>query len=70
MSYAFTAALIKSVGDYAASDWVTIFWHWQTYGLILFGLTGGVPDAERLPCRAPGRVDSPPWCWSILCSAS
>ena len=39
MSYAFTAALIKSVGDYAASDWVTIFWHWETYGLILFGLT-------------------------------
>ena len=22
------------------SDWVTIFWHWQTYGLIVFGLTG------------------------------
>jgi drug/metabolite transporter (DMT)-like permease len=40
MSYAFTAALIKSVGDYAASDWVTIFWHWQTYGLIVFGLIG------------------------------
>jgi len=39
MSYAFTAALIKVVGDYAANDWVTIFRHWQTYGLIVFGLT-------------------------------
>jgi len=40
MSYAFTAALIKVVSDYAARDWVTMFSHWQTYGLILFGLTG------------------------------
>ena len=39
MSYAFTAALIKVVGDYAAANWVTIFLHWQTYGLIVFGLT-------------------------------
>jgi len=39
VSYAFTAALIKSVGDYAANDWVTIFSHWETYGLIVFGLT-------------------------------
>ena len=37
-SYAFTAALIKAVGDYAANDWVTIFSHWETYGLIVFGL--------------------------------
>ena len=40
MSYAFTAALIKVVSDYAAADWVTIFLHWQTYALIVFGLTG------------------------------
>jgi hypothetical protein len=39
VSYAFTAALIKSVGDDAANDWVTIFSHWETYGLIVFGLT-------------------------------
>src|ERR1700691_2422501 len=32
MSYAFTAALIKVVSDYAARDWVTMFSHWQTYG--------------------------------------
>ena len=40
MSFAFTAALIKVVSDYAARDWVTMFAHWQTYGLIVFGLTG------------------------------
>jgi drug/metabolite transporter (DMT)-like permease len=39
MSYAFTAALIKVVGNYAARDWVTMLTHWQTYGLIVFGLT-------------------------------
>src|ERR1700728_2216862 len=39
MSYAFTAALIKVVGNYAANEWVSIFSHWQTYGLIVFGLT-------------------------------
>jgi hypothetical protein len=38
MSYAFTAALIKVVGNYAARDWVAILEHWQTYGLIVFGL--------------------------------
>jgi hypothetical protein len=40
MAYAFTAALIKVVSDYAARDWVTMFAHWQTYGLIVFGLMG------------------------------
>jgi len=40
VSYAFTAALIKSVSDYAAADGVSILWHWETYGVILFGLTG------------------------------
>ena len=40
ISYAFTAALIKMVSDYAANDWVTLFVHWQTYGVIVFGLLG------------------------------
>jgi drug/metabolite transporter (DMT)-like permease len=40
IAFAFTAALIKVVGDYAARDWVTLFVHWQTYGLIVFGLAG------------------------------
>ena len=40
ISYAFTAALIKVVSDYAANDWVTLFVHWQTYGVIVFGLLG------------------------------
>jgi len=39
MSYAFTAALIKVVSNYAAKDWVTMLAHWQTYALIVFGLT-------------------------------
>ena len=37
---AFTAALIKMVSNYAANDWVTMFEHWQTYGVIAFGLLG------------------------------
>jgi drug/metabolite transporter (DMT)-like permease len=40
MSYAFTAALIKAVSNFAAIDWVSVLWHWQTYGVIAFGLTG------------------------------
>jgi drug/metabolite transporter (DMT)-like permease len=40
MSFAFTAALIKVVSDYASKDWVTMLSHWQTYALIVFGLTG------------------------------
>jgi hypothetical protein len=40
ITYAFTAALIKVVSDYAASDWVTMFEHWQTYGVVVFGLLG------------------------------
>ena len=38
IGFAFTAALIKAVGDYFAQDWVSIFKHPQTYGLVLFGL--------------------------------
>ena len=40
IAYAFTAALIKTVSDFAANDWVTLFVHWQTYGVIVFGLMG------------------------------
>ena len=28
------------MSDYAARDWVSLLVHWQTYGLIVFGLTG------------------------------
>jgi hypothetical protein len=38
IGFAFTAALIKAVGDYFAQDWVSMFKHPQTYGLALFGL--------------------------------
>jgi hypothetical protein len=40
MAFAFTAALIKMVSNYAANDWVTLFEHWQTYAVIAFGLLG------------------------------
>jgi hypothetical protein len=40
IAYAFTAALIKTVSDYAATDWVQLFEHWETYGVIVFGLLG------------------------------
>jgi uncharacterized membrane protein len=40
MAFAFSAALIKVVSDYAARDWVTMLAQWQTYGVIVFGLAG------------------------------
>jgi hypothetical protein len=40
ISYAFTAALIKTVSNYAATDWVTMLYHWQTYCVAVFGLLG------------------------------
>ena len=40
ISYAFTAALIKTVSNYAATDWVTMLYHWQTYAVAVFGLLG------------------------------
>jgi len=33
VAYAFAAACTKQVSGFAARDWVSIFWHWQTYGL-------------------------------------
>jgi drug/metabolite transporter (DMT)-like permease len=38
VGFAFTAALIKSVGDVVATDWTQIFGHWQTYALAVCGL--------------------------------
>jgi drug/metabolite transporter (DMT)-like permease len=38
IGFAFTASLIKTVGNYFAVDWVHIFVHWQTYGLAVCGV--------------------------------
>jgi drug/metabolite transporter (DMT)-like permease len=38
VGFAFTAALIKSVGDIVAGDWAQMFVHWQTYALAACGL--------------------------------
>ncbi len=38
IGFAFTAALIKKVGDYVAGDWTNMFLHWQTYALALCGV--------------------------------
>jgi drug/metabolite transporter (DMT)-like permease len=38
VGYAFTAALTKVVTHYAAQDFWTIFLHWETYGLVAFGV--------------------------------
>ena len=38
VGFAFTAALIKSVGDVVAGDWTQMFEHWQTYALAACGL--------------------------------
>jgi drug/metabolite transporter (DMT)-like permease len=33
VAYAFAAACTKEVSGFVARDWMSIFWHWQTYGL-------------------------------------
>jgi drug/metabolite transporter (DMT)-like permease len=38
IGFAFTAALVKRVGDYVASDWTSMFSHWQTYALAVVGV--------------------------------
>lgn len=38
IGFAFTAALIKRVGDYVTSDWTSLFLHWQTYALAVCGV--------------------------------
>jgi hypothetical protein len=37
IAFAFTAALTKTVSDYFASDWASLFGHWQTYALAVVG---------------------------------
>jgi drug/metabolite transporter (DMT)-like permease len=38
VGFAFTASLIKTVGDYVAADWAQMFVHWQTYALAVCGV--------------------------------
>lgn len=38
VGFAFTAALIKKVGDYVAGDWTQMFSHWQTYAVAICGV--------------------------------
>ena len=38
VGFAFTAALIKSVGDIAVGGWTDIVTHWQTYALAVCGI--------------------------------
>jgi hypothetical protein len=38
VGFAFTAALIKKVGDLVTGDWTHMFVHWQTYALAVCGL--------------------------------
>jgi drug/metabolite transporter (DMT)-like permease len=38
IGFAFTASLIKRVGDYVVGDWSHLFIHWQTYALALCGV--------------------------------
>jgi drug/metabolite transporter (DMT)-like permease len=37
VSFAFTAACTKVVSDFAATDWASLYRHWQTYALAVFG---------------------------------
>jgi hypothetical protein len=37
ISFALTAACTKQVSGYAATDWATLYAHWQTYALAIFG---------------------------------
>ncbi len=38
ISFAFTAAMTKVVAGIVASDWTMLYRHWQTYGLVIFGV--------------------------------
>jgi drug/metabolite transporter (DMT)-like permease len=38
VGFAFTASLIKTVGNIVANDWTQMFFHWQTYGLAICGV--------------------------------
>ncbi|HEY7916422.1 MAG TPA: DMT family transporter [Acidimicrobiales bacterium] len=38
VGFAFTAALIKTVGDFVAGDWTHMFGHWETYALAVSGV--------------------------------
>ena len=38
VGFAFTAALVKRVGDYVTGDWTQMFSHWQTYALAVCGV--------------------------------
>lgn len=38
VGFAFTASLIKTVGNYVATDWPHMFVHWQTYALAVCGV--------------------------------
>ncbi len=38
VGFAFTAALVKRVGDYVTTDWTQMFSHWQTYALAVCGV--------------------------------
>jgi uncharacterized membrane protein len=38
IGFAFTASLIKTVGDYVATDWTHMLVHWETYALIFCGV--------------------------------
>lgn len=40
VTYSFTAACTKEVSVFATNDWVSIFWHWQTYALAVCGIGG------------------------------
>lgn len=37
VAYAFAAACTKQVTGFFSHDWVSVFWHWQTYGLAVSG---------------------------------
>jgi len=37
VAYAFCAACTKEVGGFFATNWISILWHWQTYGLAASG---------------------------------
>jgi uncharacterized membrane protein len=38
IGFAFTASLIKSVGNIVAADWTQMFFHWQTYAMAAAGI--------------------------------
>ena len=59
VGYAFAAACTTEVTRYAATDWVSIFWHGEAYGLAVAG--GPVDGMVAVPVLTALALVTGPW---------